>query len=67
MIFNDPFYPHKCGQCGKTFRTGLVENWTYKIKKYNRERSGAGVAWFDTLWFCSWKCMSKYRKEHEKK
>ena len=63
MIFNDPFFPHKCGQCGKTFRTGLVADWAYKLERFNKDGNGN---WHDMLWFCSWKCISKYHKEHEK-
>ena len=52
---------HTCTQCGKKFYPGMVADWAYKIKKDNYTPSQ------HILWFCSWGCFSKYKKEHQKK
>ncbi len=55
----DPSKPHRCPWCGKTFYTGSVADWGYKL----RDHSKAGSP---TVFFCSYSCISKWRKEHEK-
>lgn len=53
MILID-LYPHTCRQCGKKFEGG--SEWAYKIPLGHRK----------AIWFCSWKCIQAYRKEHKR-
>lgn len=45
--------PRKCKECGKSFEGGL--DWAFKLG-YDKKKA---------IWFCSWKCIQKYRSEHE--
>ncbi len=49
-------YPRKCKQCGKKF--DCRKEYRYKILRYGSEEC------YD--WFCSWKCIQAYRREHTK-
>lgn len=53
-----PFLERKCPQCGKTFCTGIVSDWAYKAR--NKTKSD-----YPYVFFCSWKCLCAWRKEHE--
>ena len=48
----------KCKRCKKMFFMPLASDWTYK--KYRP--SGNGL-----YYFCSWKCLRDYEKDHETK
>lgn len=48
---------HTCGQCGKQFFTGTLRRWTYKLP---------GPRGDSKIWFCSWSCMSRWQKDHER-
>ena len=48
-------WPRKCRICKKEFYAN--DDWAYKIRRGPR----------DARWFCSWGCIKKYRREHEKK
>lgn len=48
-----------CECCGKKVETLFLEEWAYKI----RQKKSKGVK-DQALYFCSWKCLRKWEKDH---
>lgn len=47
----------QCAYCGKTFDTGFVEDWAYKLKQ------GKGLI----IYFCRYTHKTAYQREHKKR
>ena len=51
----------KCDQCGNTFNTPSPSEWVYRFRSYGRESRGR------LLYFCSFSCQERYKREHPEK
>ena len=49
-------YPHKCGECGKRFEART--EYAYKLHRFKTSD--------DFIWFCSYKCLREYEKNHSR-
>lgn len=59
----DPFREVLCEQCRKKFIRGFVTDWAYKKRIFISPKAGGGER---IIWFCSWRCLRAWEKEHKK-